>query len=104
VAYLQRLDAPNRSFENRRNFARDTPGVHVHASLAIGDSGKGIDPELVSRAFEPFFTTKPGGMGMGLSIARSIVKAHGGQLSAQRNPDRGSTFQISLPVLTEASA
>ena len=71
--------------------------------VAIRDSGTGIDLVAVAQIFEPFFTTKPKGMGMGLAIARSIVKAHGGQISARRNPDRGSTFEISVPVLREAT-
>jgi C4-dicarboxylate-specific signal transduction histidine kinase len=69
--------------------------------VAVRDSGKGIDPVAIAQIFEPFFTTKPKGMGMGLAIARSIVKAHGGQISARRNPDRGSTFEIVLPALQE---
>jgi signal transduction histidine kinase len=70
-------------------------------SVAVCDSGNGIDPVTIPQVFEPFFTTKPKGMGMGLAIARSIVKAHGGQISARRNPDRGSTFEITLPALQE---
>ena len=69
--------------------------------IAVRDSGNGIDPATIGQIFEPFFTTKPKGMGMGLAIARSIIRAHGGQLSARRNPERGSTFEISLPVLRE---
>lgn len=69
--------------------------------VAVCDSGNGIDPVAIAHVFEPFFTTKPKGMGMGLAIARSIVKAHGGQISARRNPDRGSTFEIVLPALPE---
>ena len=69
--------------------------------LAVCDSGNGIDPVTIGHIFEPFFTTKPKGMGMGLAIARSIIKAHGGQISAHRNPDRGSTFEITLPALQE---
>jgi signal transduction histidine kinase len=69
--------------------------------LAVRDSGNGIDPVAIEHVFEPFFTTKPKGMGMGLAIARSIIKAHGGQISARRNPDRGSTFEIVLPALQE---
>ncbi len=69
--------------------------------VMVRDSGNGIDPMAISQIFKPFFTTKPRGMGMGLAIARSIVKAHGGQISARRNPDRGSTFEIVLPALQE---
>ena len=69
--------------------------------VAVRDSGNGIDPVAIEHIFEPFFTTKPKGMGMGLAIARSIIKAHGGQISARRNPDRGSTFEIVLPALPE---
>jgi signal transduction histidine kinase len=69
--------------------------------VAVRDSGNGIDPIAGANIFEPFFTTKPKGMGMGLAIARSIIEAHGGQLSARRNPDRGSTFEITLPALQE---
>ncbi len=69
--------------------------------VAVADSGSGIDPIAIAQIFEPFFTTKPKGMGMGLAIARSIVRAHGGQISAWRNPDRGSTFEIVLPALQE---
>ncbi len=70
-------------------------------TAAVRDSGNGIDPAMIAQIFEPFFTTKPKGMGMGLAIARSIIKAHGGQLSARRNRDRGSTFEIRLPALQE---
>jgi len=69
--------------------------------VAVADSGSGINPIEIEQIFEPYFTTKPKGMGIGLAIARSIVKAHGGQISAWRNPDRGSTFEIVLPALQE---
>jgi signal transduction histidine kinase len=71
------------------------------AKIAVRDSGNGVDPGMIAHIFEPFFTTKPKGMGMGLAIVRSIIKAHRGQVSARRNPDRGSTFEIVLPVLQE---
>jgi signal transduction histidine kinase len=71
------------------------------ARVAVRDSGNGIDPVAIEHIFEPFFTTKPKGMGMGLAIARSIIKAHGGEISARRNPDRGSTFEIVLPAVQE---
>ena len=76
-------------------------GSSHQVSVAVCDSGNGIDPVTIPQIFEPFFTTKPKGMGMGLAIARSIIKAHGGQISARRNPGRGSTFEIVLPALQE---
>jgi PAS domain S-box-containing protein len=66
--------------------------------VAVQDSGIGIEPEHMDRLFNAFFTTKPAGMGMGLSICRSIVDAHGGKLSASRNADAGATFRFTLPV------
>jgi signal transduction histidine kinase len=67
-------------------------------SVAIEDSGSGIDPTDVDRLFQPLYTTKPEGLGMGLAIARTIVDAHGGELRAFNNPDGGATFEFSLPV------
>jgi PAS domain S-box-containing protein len=66
--------------------------------VAVEDSGIGIDPENVDQVFNAFFTTKPDGMGMGLSICRSIVEQHGGRIWASRNPGGGSTIQFTLIV------
>src|SRR5262249_26155048 len=66
--------------------------------VAVRDSGPGLDPANPQRAFEAFYTTKPGGLGMGLSICRSIIEAHGGRLWASANMPRGATFQFTLPV------
>ena len=68
------------------------------ANVSVSDVGPGIRPEKLKEVFEPFFTTKPQGMGMGLSIARSIVEAHGGQLLAGNNAAGGANFQIRLPL------
>jgi PAS domain S-box-containing protein len=67
--------------------------------VAVQDAGVGIDPRHVDRLFSAFFTTKPGGMGMGLSISRSIIEGHGGRLWATSNPKHGATFHFTLPVL-----
>ena len=68
-----------------------------HVLITVTDSGTGIDPEHQDRIFEAFFSTKSSGMGMGLSICRSIVQSHGGQLSAAPATPCGSTFSILLP-------
>ena len=66
--------------------------------VAVLDSGTGIDSETAERLFSAFFTTKPSGMGMGLSISRSIIRAHGGRLWASPNPDHGAAFQFTVPI------
>lgn len=65
---------------------------------AVRDSGPGVDPQHLDQVFEAFFTTKTEGVGMGLSISRSIIEAHGGRLSAAPNDGPGGTFQFSLPT------
>jgi PAS domain S-box-containing protein len=65
--------------------------------VAVADTGDGIDAKSMDKIFQAFFTTKPSGMGMGLSICRSIIEAHGGQVSAANNPGPGATFQFILP-------
>ena len=66
--------------------------------VAVHDSGPGIDPEHLERIFEAFYTTKSSGVGMGLSICRSIIEAHGGRLWAGANEPRGALFQFALPT------
>jgi PAS domain S-box-containing protein len=71
---------------------------HTGVLVAVHDSGPGIDPEHLERIFNSFYTTKPSGTGMGLSICRSIVDAHGGRLWAEANEPRGMIFQFTLPA------
>jgi PAS domain S-box-containing protein len=66
--------------------------------VAVRDSGPGLTPTALERLFEPFYTTKPGGLGLGLSICRSIIEAHGGRLWASADVPRSATFQFTLPV------
>lgn len=78
----------------------DGPVVRV----ALIDSGIGVDEEGMAHLFEPFHTTKPDGMGLGLSISRSLIDTHGGRIDASRNAERGMTFAIILPAVKEPSS
>jgi len=77
---------------------RSQPLDGEHVTLAVHDTGVGIDPNHLDRLFDAFFTTKADGMGMGLSISRSIVEAHGGRLWVTPNEPHGAIFHFSLPV------
>jgi PAS domain S-box-containing protein len=77
----------------------DSRGVLV----AVQDSGPGLEPAMLEHVFESFYTTKPTGLGMGLSICRSIIEAHGGRLWASANQQRGATFRFSLAEDAENS-
>ena len=79
----------------------DGPGT---ALIAVEDSGPGVAPEIMDRLFETLFTTKPTGMGMGLSICRSIVTAHGGRLWVSRASPRGAVFQFTVPTAAPKGA
>jgi signal transduction histidine kinase len=105
-------------FESERRFVRDdptkadevgTPNVPAparpapnakpaHVSVSVADSGPGLDLNSVDHLFDAFYTTKPQGLGMGLSISRSIIEAHGGWLCAKANEPKGALFQFMLPI------
>jgi two-component system, LuxR family, sensor kinase FixL len=80
--------------------------AHTHDALvevAVSDTGPGLSVEVASQLFQPFVTTKPKGMGLGLTISRSIIEAHGGRLHAVPNPDGGVTFRFELPPPARAA-
>ncbi len=81
-----------------RELLISTKQDHTGVLVAVHDSGPGIHPEHLDRVFNSFYTTKPSGTGMGLSICRSIVDAHGGRLWAEANEPRGTIFQFTLPA------
>ena len=68
--------------------------------VALQDSGPGRNPDSFDRLFDAFYTTKPAGLGMGLSICRSIVEAHGGRVWTSRPAGPGATVQFTLPVVS----
>jgi PAS domain S-box-containing protein len=85
-----------------RSRTQTSDGGEGSLIVEVRDSGVGIDPSSAALLFTPFHTTKPNGMGMGLSICRSIVEAHGGRISVAAGVERGACFIVRLPVLKEA--
>jgi PAS domain S-box-containing protein len=81
---------------------RTQRGEGDEVRVAVQDSGIGLDPKNVERIFDAFHTTKTGGLGMGLSISRSIIEAHGGQLRARTNSPRGAAFEFTVPIREES--
>jgi len=89
--------------ERRRVSLRTRLSTDGLVEIAVVDSGHGIAPDKLSHVFEPFYTTKPSGMGMGLSISRTIIAAHHGRITAENNSTGGATFRVTLPAAGEAS-
>ena len=82
-----------------RDLLISTEQYHTGVLVAVRDFGPGLDPSHLERVFDAFHTTKSSGMGMGLSICRSIIDAHGGRLWAEANEPRGAIFQFTLPTV-----
>ena len=97
------LDAM-RAAADRRLAITTRVGAEGTVRVSVRDHGCGIVEDDLARIFEPFYTTKPQGLGMGLSIARSLVEAHGGRLWAESNPNGGATFTFTLPLLHRSAA
>jgi two-component system, LuxR family, sensor kinase FixL len=87
--------------ENRKIVVETSLGANDRVRVSIRDFGAGIDEQELNRIFEPFFTTKRSGLGMGLSLGRSIIEAHAGRIWAENNPDKGTTFYFELPGLRQ---
>ena len=85
----------------RELLIRSQPHESDTVLVTVQDTGIGLDPQSIARLFEPFYTTKPEGMGLGLSISRSIIEAHGGRLWAAAHNDYGATFHFTLPSEVE---
>jgi C4-dicarboxylate-specific signal transduction histidine kinase len=95
---LNAVEAMGSVGEGPRELSISTEQSHAGGVLAeVRDSGPGIESENIERVFEAFYTTKSSGVGMGLSICRSIIDAHGGRLWADANEPRGAVFQFTLP-------
>ena len=94
---MNAFDALGSASERRTIVTTRKTGTAIHVS--VKDSGGGIPAADLARIFDPFYTTKSSGLGMGLSIARSLIEAHGGQLWAENNKDGGATFTFSVPVV-----
>ena len=77
---------------------RTAMGDSTNVKTFVTDFGTGIDEKNIERLFEPFYTTKPEGLGMGLSISQTIIKAHGGTVEAFNSPKGGATFAFTLPA------
>jgi len=100
---LNAVDAIGSREAGARELLISTEQDHRGVLVAVRDSGPGIDPSHLDRVFDAFYTTKSSGIGMGLSICRSIIDAHGGRLWAEANEPRGAVFQFTLPAVQMGS-
>ena len=97
------MDAMKDTPSENRLISIRTSRVENFAELSVSDRGSGIPEDKLKEIFEPFFTSKPEGMGMGLSIARTIIEAHNGQISAENRDHGGMTFRIRLPLFNDGT-
>jgi two-component system sensor kinase FixL len=98
---LNAIQAMAHAAGNTRKLLIETFAEERAALVKIHDNGPGLTPETRKKLFSPFYTTKPDGMGMGLSICRSILTAHGGSISASSEPGAGTTFEFTIPFNRE---
>jgi signal transduction histidine kinase len=101
---LNAMDAVADESEDRGTVVVSVAKRESGAVLAVRDRGRGIAPEHRTKLFESFFSTKHNGMGLGLSITRTIVEAHGGRVWAESGPGEDTVFQVELPFAASAGA
>jgi signal transduction histidine kinase len=94
------LEAMRNAGVSGKHIAIRTAADGSVAHVTIRDNGPGLNRETASQIFEPFFTTKPTGLGMGLTISRTLIEAHGGKLWSEIKPAPGATFHFTLPFST----
>jgi C4-dicarboxylate-specific signal transduction histidine kinase len=92
------MDAMAETNDRTKELAIQARGDEAQVTVSVEDAGIGLDPEEAEKVFNPFFTTKPHGIGMGLSISRSIIESHEGRLWASPRPSGGTIFQFTLPI------
>jgi signal transduction histidine kinase len=97
------MEATAETTDRPRELLISVRGKESELVVRVEDSGVGLDPETAAKIFDPFFTTKPHGIGMGLSISRSIIEAHEGRLWASPRPSGGAIFQFTLPIQSRDS-
>ena len=96
------IEAMSGTREERRELLISTGKANTEdVVVAVRDSGPGLAPVSLDRLFDAFYSTKSSGLGLGLSICRSIIEAHGGRLWASANVPRGALFQFTLPTQPE---
>ena len=101
---INAIEAMRAVGEQQRELLISTGNETDGVSVEVRDSGPGFVPEVLDRVFEAFYTTKPGGLGLGLSICRSILEAHNGRLWASPNVPRGAVFGFIAPVHPAAAS
>lgn len=90
--------------EKRELVIATSPVTDNMVEISVADTGSGISSEISAQLFQPFVTTKTQGMGVGLSISRTIVEAHGGSITPRPNPGGGTVFSFTLPTVTKKEA
>jgi len=101
---LNACDAMGGVMPSERRLTVETSAVNGVVQVSVSDRGTGIAPDQLDTVFQPFVTFKERGLGLGLTISRSIVIAHRGRITAENNPDCGATFRCSFPVVSALSS